>query len=114
MAALLNVYSGEVIRRALGSKLKSYVKLSDSQIILYWLLNEDKPLKQWVRNRVVEILRFTNLENWYHVDSKNMLADLGTRRKTTISDVSPDSVWINGYEWMKGDVKEMPITICGK
>ena len=110
IAAVLNTHTGEVIRKSFGSRFKSHVKLSDSQIVLHWLRNEDKPLKQWVRNRIIDIRRFTDPTDWYHVRSENMIADLGTRRGTTLKDIDPTSTWINGYEWMKFSVKDMPLT----
>ena len=33
---------------------------------------------QWVRNRVLEIRRFTEAKDRYYVKSKNMIADFGT------------------------------------
>ena len=37
-----------------------------------------------------------------------MIADIGTRRGAALEDISAESVWINGYPWMKLDVKEFP------
>ena len=83
--------------------------MTDSQIVLHWISNEDKPLKQWVRNRVLEIKRFTQLEDWKYIDTRNMIADIGTRRGTTLEDVKQDSLWINDYEWMKKDIQIFPV-----
>ena len=58
-AATINTYTGEIPRRAFQSNHKERVKLCDSQVTLLWINNQDKPVKQWVRNRVVEINRFT-------------------------------------------------------
>ena len=56
-AARINVHTGEIVRRSLQSKGR--VKLTDSQVVLHWINNHDKPVRQWVRNRVVEINRYT-------------------------------------------------------
>ena len=48
------------MKKAFGKYHTSQLKLTDSQIVLHWSTNEDKPLKQWVRNRVLEIRRFTD------------------------------------------------------
>ena len=101
-AATINVHAGEVVRRLLKSKTR--VKLTDSQVVLYWITNHDKPVKQWVRNRVVEISRYTEPSEWMYVSSKDMIADLGTRRVDDIKLVGPESTWINGYDWMKSDI----------
>lgn len=53
IAALLNTHSGEVVKRSFGDYHQYHVKISDSEIVLHWLKNEEKPLKQWVRNRVI-------------------------------------------------------------
>ena len=34
---------------------KSLIKLTDSQIVLHWLHNESRQLKQWTKNMVIEI-----------------------------------------------------------
>ena len=76
---------------------------------MYWINNVHSELNLWVRNRVIEINRLTNRENWYHIGSQNMIADLGTRKGVTISDISDKSVWVNGYEWTKYEKEKFPI-----
>ena len=100
-AATLNVHTGEVVRRAFGKLHKSSLKLTDSQIVLFWINGTEKQLKPWVRHRVAEIHRFTTTDSWKYVNSENMIADIGTRRGTTLSAVSQDSTWYNGYPWMQ-------------
>ena len=54
-----------------------------------------------VRNRVIEIRRFIIPEQWKNVQSKDMIADLGTRKSVKTEQVDQESVWKNGFEWMK-------------
>ena len=110
LAANMNAHTGEVVRRAL-SKYYSGVswKMTDSQVTMHWLNNQALALKQWVRNRVVEILRFTQLSEWKYVKTTDMPADLGTRRGATIVDVHMDSVWQNGYNWMNNEASSFPV-----
>ena len=108
-AAMLNAHTGEVVKRSLYKFHKDATKLTDSQIMLYWIQNREKPLKMWVRNRVVEILRLTDSSQWYYVKSSELVADIGTRRGANLKDVTADSVWINGLPWMKLDKSEFPI-----
>ena len=63
--------------------------------------NEDLPLKQWVRNKVVVTLRYTNKIQWYYVKSEDMSADLGTWKGASIEDVSENSTWKKGFPWME-------------
>ena len=55
VAATLNIHTGETVKRAFQDNRKGSVKLSDSQVTLHWINNQKKPLKEWVRNMVVEI-----------------------------------------------------------
>ena len=34
---------------------------------------------------------------------------MGTRKGSTLEDVKQDSLWINGYEWMRKDVPTFPV-----
>ena len=46
---------------------------------------------QCARNRVLEVRRFTDIQDWFHVDSKNIIAELGIRRGSKLVDVKQDS-----------------------
>ena len=52
-AAVINAHAGEVTRKALYKIHKGSIKFTDSQIALYWITNENRSLKQWVRTRVI-------------------------------------------------------------
>ena len=43
------------------------------------------------------------------VSSDNMIADISTRRCSSIEEDKPDSIWINGFKWMKGNESEFPM-----
>ena len=78
-AVTMNAHTGEIVRRALQENHKGEMRLTVSQVVLHWLSNHEKTVKQWVRNRVIEILRFTDSSEWFFISSHNMIADLGTR-----------------------------------
>jgi hypothetical protein len=107
-AALLNTHTGEIVKKALKKFHTGHIKFSDSQIALHWINSEGRPLNSWVRNRSIEIRRLTRLVDWLHTDSKNMVADIGTRRGVTLAEVAPDSLYHNGWPWMNGDVSHFP------
>ena len=107
-AALTNCHTGEVVNRALYQFHKSDTKFSDSQIVLHWLSNDHRTLKQWVRNRVIEIQRLTKTTDWRYITSNHMVADLGTRRGASLKDVDSTSCWNKGMEWMKLPIEEIP------
>ena len=108
-AATLNAHTGEVVKRSFKSLHQSALKLSDSQIALFWINGDNKQLKSWVRNRVIEIQRFTKPSDWKFVSSQNMIADIGTRRGASINDVNQDSIWFNGFPWMKESIPSFPV-----
>jgi len=109
LAALINTHTGEVVCRSFGTLHKSSLKFTDSQIALYWISNDEKPLKLWVRNRVVEINRFRTKKDWFYIKTNNMIADIGTRSGATIADVSKKSKWMTGIDWMKLPESEFPM-----
>ena len=108
-AATMNAHTGEIVRRSLQENCKGKMKLTDSQVVLHWLSNHEKAVKQWVRNRVIEILRFKDSSEWFFIASLNMIADLGTRRVDDLRLVDQNSTWINAFDWMRKDNKEFPI-----
>ena len=107
-AATLNAHTGEIVKRSLQTYHKSSVKLTDSQIVLHWFHNENKQLKQWNRNQVIEIDRFADKSLWRYIKITTDTTDIGTRQRATLEDISTESVWINGYPWMKLDINEFP------
>ena len=111
-AAVMCAHTGEVVKKALVKHHTSTVKLTDSQIVLHWICNSEIPLKQYCRDRVIEILRWTNREEWHYIRSADMVADLGTRPGSTIEDVCQTSNWICGLPWMKFPVSKFPMKSC--
>ncbi len=109
LAAEMNAATGHVVKTALGDRHTKCVKLTDSQVALFWLGSKRTSLHTWVRNRAIETNRLTNEDDWRWVEGKDMIADLGTRKGMTITDVGPDSLWINGFDWMRRPVSEFPM-----
>lgn len=63
-AAKLNTHTGEVVKGSFSKHHKNSLKLSDSQITLFWINGTHKQLKPYVKNRVIEIQRFTKPSDW--------------------------------------------------
>ena len=109
LAANLNAHTGEVVKRALSKFNISSQKFTDSQVTMHWLNNQELQLKQWTRNRVVEILRFTDAPCWKYVPTSQMPADIGTRRVSNVNDVIMGSIWQEGFPWMKLPASDFPV-----
>ena len=99
-AAHMNASTGHTVKKAFGDLHKRAYKLSDSMVVLHWLSSPRTSLQSWVRNRVIEINRLCDLNDWRHVKSSDMIADLGTRQKVKITDVIEGSEWVDGLAWM--------------
>ena len=108
MAAAMNAATGHSVKKALGKYHKKCIKLSDSTVALHWISSKLTVLKTWVRTRVVEINRLCDASSWFYVDTKDMVADIGTRKGTKIRDVDEGSRWISGLPWMSGPEGEFP------
>ena len=78
-------------------------------MVLHWIGSFRAALKLWVRNRVIEINRLTDLLRWFYVESKKNPSDIGTRKGVKVSDVGPESVWICGHEWMRWPEGKFPL-----
>ena len=68
-----------LVREWLKDWVDSYVLTGDSTISLFWVSSEHKKLSLFHRNRVLQILRSTSLENMFHVKTNQNPSDLGTR-----------------------------------
>ena len=91
-----------IVRKALEGMVAEYSLCSDSVISICWITSENKRLSLYHRNRVVQVRFHTELERIYHNP-----ADIGTHPdKVKEEDVGPESIWENGHDWMKGDIKD--------
>ena len=120
LAATLNATTGHVVKTSFGDYFEKALKLTDSQIALFWINSTRSELKLWARNRVIEINRLTDINSWRYVKSTDMIADLGTRKGALIEDINPTGDWLNGKPWMRLPENEFPvytvseIILCGK
>ena len=101
LAASLNAVSGYVVKLSFGDMYKKCWKLTDSQVVLHWIGCTRSTLKMWVRNRVIEINRLVDASLWRYVESRNMIANLGTRKGAKIAD-EPKSDWKMGQSLKRG------------
>ena len=107
-AAVMGSTLGHVVKQNLGSQFKSCVYVTDSTICLFWIQQDERPMQIAIRNSVIEIRRFTLPEQWYHVETHNNIADLGTR-PAAINEIDETSSWQNGKNWMSLPREQFPI-----
>jgi len=58
--AVMNAYSVEIVRRSLNHFGRHLQSSLIGQITLHWIHFDNKALKQWVRNRLIKVRRFSN------------------------------------------------------
>ena len=92
----------------LSNILVSNIYVTDSMVALQWLNTDQRPLMLGIRNNVIEVRRFSEIGNWYLVQSGDNIADLGTRQ-ATIHDIGLKSEWQLGKKWMSLERKSFPI-----
>ena len=98
----------ELMAAVLGARLSSYLQphlqvstiylWSDSQIVLHWLSSK-KELKQFVHNRVTEILLTTKNASWNYCPTNENPADLLTRG-IPADQLSTPTLWSHGPPWI--------------
>ena len=109
LVASMNAATGHIVKTSFGERHNESWKMTDSQVALHWIGCTRSKLKMWVRNRVIEINRLVELSEWRYVESKNMVADIGTRKGCKLADVGLNSVWQDGLGWMHGDESDFPV-----
>ena len=107
-SAVLGATLAHLVRRVLGARWSRTIFVTDSQIVLFWMNQDSRPLLTAVRNAVIEIRRLSEISDWRHIDSKNNPADIGTR-DAAVSDIGPNSEWQLGKWWMTLPENEMPL-----
>ena len=107
-SAVMGAISAQNVKRNLGDCLGDVMYVTDSAISLHWIHQDDRPLQVAVRNAVIEVRRFSRREEWFHVESGLNIADLGTR-KVSVADISFNSEWQVGKDWMSWPRQDMPV-----
>ncbi len=80
---------------------------TDSTNVLFWVHNRSRTFKPFVANRVGEIQRLTNPEEWRHVPGDKNPADLPTRGLTA-SQLNDSQTWKEGPAFLLADESSWP------
>ena len=106
------------INKALGSRVSKYWVLSDSEIVVCWVHNVSRPLRQYCFNRVQHIRRLIDVNCIHHIAGVLNPSDILTRGKVDIDSLGINGPWQSGPEWMQSPPENWPIRsysdICGK
>jgi hypothetical protein len=106
-AAVLGARLAETLLQEHRLKVDKKFFWSDSQTVLSWIASDHRKYRQFVANRVSEILDSTSILDWHWVPSKSNVADEATKRQKQL-DMSINSRWFQGPAFLKLDPSEWP------
>ena len=67
------------------------------------------PVGQFVQNRISEIMKLSDANNWRHCAGNNNPVDIGSRGCLQ-SDLGNNALWWNGCIWLKESPQHYPIS----
>ena len=111
---LLAAELGVKLRLQLLSSLKIHVEevihWSDSRTALYWIYNDKHRLQAFVYNRVVKILRSSQMSEWRWVPTDANPADYPTKG-WSMSKLNSDSTWLQGPAFLSSPPPSWPTVL---
>ncbi|XP_043479022.1 uncharacterized protein LOC122509221 [Leptopilina heterotoma] len=105
LAASITARLADSVAKSFTREVEKITFWSDSTTVLAWL-NRDGNWGTFVHNRVKEIRKLTNIENWKYVPGENNPADLPSRGCNPLQLVA--SKWWLGPEWLKKPENDWP------
>ena len=105
MAVVIGVRCLRFVTAQLKIPIESKYLWTDAQCVLRWI-NSEKDLSVFVRNRVKEINKDSDIVFGFVSTTENP-ADVATRG-TTVSNLQNDNLWWHGPRWLTAAEKEWP------
>ncbi|XP_055623063.1 uncharacterized protein LOC129766521 [Toxorhynchites rutilus septentrionalis] len=102
-AAVLGTRLANTVKMETRLKFDKQVMWSDSTTVLAWIRSDHKKYKQFVQNRLGEILESTTVMDWRWVPTKLNPADEATRDKTI-----SNSIWFTSAPFLKLEEEYWP------
>ena len=109
LAAIVALHLTTSITRVLDIPICNINFWSDSMDVLYWIRGRGNQFRPFVANRVGEIQRLTNPEQWQYVESKENPADICSRGMKAHS-LMKGQLWWNGPQFLSTPETEWPQT----
>ncbi|XP_044573582.1 uncharacterized protein LOC123257722 [Drosophila ananassae] len=107
-AAVLGTRLMDTIRQDHSVAIAETVLWTDSKTVLRWIGSTHRRYKQFVGNRVAEILESTKMAQWRWLPSADNVADDATRPQRV--DLSEESRWLRGPAFLRRPAGSWPGT----
>ena len=98
-AAMDAVLSTVNVVKELGLQVRGIYFYTDSRIVLGYLRNISQRFSRYVARRVEEILRHSNVDQWFHVSGKHNVGDIATKPHSPEELLKTD--WLVGPEFLR-------------
>lgn len=98
------------VPQALTCTIFKYYLWTDSEIVLAWIQGQPSQWQVFVGNRIAEIQRLTNQQDWNHVRSDHNPVDL-ISRGTMPDQLLDATVWWEGPPWLKTNSSLWPASL---
>ncbi|XP_070134695.1 uncharacterized protein [Drosophila bipectinata] len=99
-AAVLGTRVMNTVKEEHGVDISETVLWTDSKTVLKWIGSTHRRYKQFVGNRVAEILESSKVSQWRWVPTADNAADDATRSQSK-ADLSPESRWLSGPAFLR-------------
>ena len=107
-SAVISVRLSNTITTHSDLDFKEVYYILDSKCTLAAWHKDSIALKEWMANRQAEVLKKSNIEQWFHIESKKNIADLATRTNARIDEIAEGSDWQKGPTWMRFPKEQWP------
>ena len=109
-SCVMSTRLGKDIKENGGLEVSKTTYILDSSCTLALLKKDSGALKEFMGNKVSEVLQTATPDQFFHVKSADNIADLGTRMDATPADADLGSEWQCGPSWLKLDFKDWPVS----
>ena len=106
-AAVVGVRIAKILKKEMTLPITSFRYWTDSTLVLQYITDKSHRFKEYVANRVTEILELTNACDWRHKDGKLNPADICSRGImdpcNLLKKDNHSKSWIFGPEFLNGE-----------
>ena len=110
LGAVASVRLAETIQQSVKFEFGNRYFFTDSSAVFGMITGESGSFMEFVGTRTGEIKSKSDPgSEWFWLPTQDNLADLGTRDDVTPEMIAPESIYINGLDWMREPTNVWPV-----